>query len=249
MPAATFLGTTALTYTQYLDTDLAGTTLVAEPRGTYDITIADDWQVGDVPGDGLWGTSSPALGAGFNAIPGRAFTGISSPGYPGDSGEPEDAAVLGERLGDALAVPASVSATFLGTSPRTYTQYLDTDPAGAGTTLVAEPLNTYQIAIADNWQGLSGVPADGLWGAVPRGVLSFTITPGFAVPGGMTTGFPGFASAPEAMEDVFAPEAAVVVPAMPLTRVVRGHGRRLRPAPARRRPGRRELAGVRRVRH
>jgi hypothetical protein len=122
---------------------------------------------------------------------------------------------------------------FLGTSPRIYTQYLDVDPIPAGTTLVAEPLNTYQILVADGWN-VGGVPGDGLWGAAPRGLLSFTSTPGFATIGGLTPGFPGFPATGDAVDAVLEPPvtAAVHVPAI---RVVRGHARKLRPAPARRR--------------
>ena len=133
------------------------------------------------------------------------------------------------------------AATFLGTASLAYPQYLDTDPEAGGTTLVAEPLNTYQITVADQWN-ISVPPGDGLWGPVPRGVLSFTITPGSAVIGGMSPGQPGFTPAPEAMEAVLA-EPAVRVP-VPAARVVRGRIRKLRPAPARRPARRRELAGA-----
>ena len=241
---ATFLGTTTRTYTQYLDVDpdAAGVTLVAQPLGTYEITIADQWQnLGGIPGDGLWGMqASPGIGTGFNAIPGRAVAGDSSPGYSGAGGTPEDSAVLGGALDDALAIAVPVTATFLGTSSRTYTQYLDTDPEAAGTTLVAEPLNTYQLVIADQWQGLSGIPADGLWDPlpVPRGILSFSMTPGFAVIGGMSIGFPGFTGAPDLMEDVLEEPARETRALVPSVRVVRGRPRRLRPAPARRRSSR-----------
>lgn len=167
-----------------------------------------------------------------------------------------------------------VSATFLGTSPRLYPQYLDTDPIPAGTTLVAEPQNTYQIAIADAWN-ISGIPGDGLWGEAPRGILTFGITPGFAVIGGMTPGvpspdpflsaspgaraftatpglavtgaispgFPGIPTTEPLMEAVLAPLAAPEPAPAPAVRVVRGRGRKLRPAPARRPGRRRELVG------
>lgn len=132
------------------------------------------------------------------------------------------------------------AATFLGTASLTYPQYLDTDPEAGGTTLVAEPQNTYQITVADQWN-ITVPPGDGLWGPVPRGVLSFTSTPGFAVIGGLSPGQPGITADPEAMEAVFAePEARTVAP---VTRMVRGRIRKLRPAPARR-TARRELAGA-----
>ena len=132
------------------------------------------------------------------------------------------------------------AATFLGTASLTYPQYLDTDPEADGTTLVTEPQNTYQITVADQWN-ITVPPGDGLWGPVPRGVLSFTITPGSAVIGGMSPGQPGFTPAPEAMEAVLAEPAARA--AVPAARMVRGRIRKLRPAPARR-PARRELAGA-----
>jgi hypothetical protein len=233
---ATFLGTFTLAYPQYLDAGpgLTGTTLVAEPLTTYQIALADAWQLGIPPGDDLWETPVPLLGAGFNAIPGQAVAGQSSPGYSGAGGGPEDDfAVLDASFGGALTVPAPVSAMFFGTSPRMYTQYLDVDAAAAGTALVAEPFNTYQIAIADAWD-ISGIPGDGLWGAAPYGFIGFTSTPGFAIIGGLCPGFPGFSQADDAVEDVFEP-FAVAVTHVPAMRVVRGRARKLRPAPARRR--------------
>ena len=132
------------------------------------------------------------------------------------------------------------AATFLGTASLAYTQYLDTDPEAGGTTLVAEPQNTYQITVADQWN-ITVPPGDGLWGPVPRGVLSFTITPGLAVIGGMSPGQPGITAEPESFEAVF--EEPAVRAVAPVTRMVRGRIRKLRPAPARR-PARRELAGA-----
>lgn len=88
-----------------------------------------------------------------------------------------------------------VAATFLGTYPRMYPQYLDVDPIPAGTTLVAEPLNTYQLAIADQWD-IGDIPGDGLWGEVARGVITFGSTPGLAIIGGMTPGEPSNEEAP-----------------------------------------------------
>lgn len=245
--AATFLGTYTLTYTQYLDTDPApaGTTLVAEPLSTYQIALADNWQLEIPPQDGLWEVPVPLLGIGFNAVPGSAVAGQSSPGYSGGSGEPpeDDFTVLDTSPGPALTVPTPVSAMFFGTSPCVYTQYLDVDAAAAGATLVAEPFNTYQVAIADQW-AISGIPGDGLWGAAPYGVLGFGIIPGLAVTGGATPGFPGFSQAEDNDEAILAPPAAETVRG-PQMRVVRGRARKLRPAPARRRrtPVR---AGVRR---
>jgi hypothetical protein len=110
-----------------------------------------------------------------------------------------------------------------------YPQYLDTDPTPAGTTLVAEPLNTYQIAVADAWD-IGVIPGDGLWGAAPRGVVGFTSTPGFAILGGLTPGFPGFSEDGEAVEDISGAPVATVVHT-PVMRVVRGRARKLRPAP------------------
>ena len=240
---ATFLGTFTLAYPQYLDTDPvpAGTTLVAEPLNTYQIALADNWQLTIPPADGLWETPIPLLGVGFNAIPGAAVAGQSSPGYSGAAGGPEDDfAVLDASLGDPLTVAAPTSAMFLGTSPRIYTQYLDVDAAAAGTALVAEPYNTYQIAIADAWN-ISGVPGDGLWGAVPYGLVGFTSTPGFAIIGGLTPGFPGFSYAEDDMDAAYEVPAPAVAHT-PETRVVRGRARKLRPAPARRR---RKLVGAR----
>jgi len=124
------------------------------------------------------------------------------------------------------------SATFLGTSPRLYPQYLDTDPIPAGTTLAAEPLNTYQIAIADAWD-IGDIPGDGLWGAAPYGYIGFTSTPGFAVIGGLSPGFPGFMPDDEAVDDLLEVPMAATVHA-PAMRVVRGRARKLRPAPRRR---------------
>jgi hypothetical protein len=125
------------------------------------------------------------------------------------------------------------SATFLGTSPRFYPQYLGIDPLPAGTTLAAEPLNTYQIVIADAWD-IGGIPGDGLWGAAPRGLVGFTSTPGFAVIGGLAPGFPGFSQNEDAMETVSGPLVATATVHPPAVRVVRGRGRKLRPAPRRR---------------
>ena len=232
MAEATFLGTSTLTYTQYLDVDPepGGTTLVAQPQTAYEIGLADGWQLGIPPQDGLWSVQAPAIGAGFNAVPGMAVAGNSSPGYSGGEGAGDDA-VLGGAFGDALTPAAPVEAQFLGTSTRTYTQYLDT--GGPGTTLVAEPLSTYQISIADQWQGLSGVPADGLWGPVNRPVLTFTITPGFAVIGGMSPGQPGFTADAGRLEDVLEEPAARTL--APSVRVMRGRRRNLPPPRKRRR--------------
>ena len=247
---ATFTGTTSRAYPQYLDTDPvpAGTTLVAEPLSTYQIALADAWQLGIPPGDGLWETPVPLLGIGFNAIPGAAVAGQSSPGYSGGSGEPpeDDFAVLDDSLGAPLTAAAPTSAIFLGTSPRIYTQYLDVDPFPAGTTLVAEPLNTYQILVADGWN-VAGIPGDGLWGAAPRGLVGFTSTPGSAIIGGLAPGFPGFGYTDGAVDAAFEPPVAAPVHT-PKMRVVQGRARKLRPAPARRR--RTPLTvGARRERH
>ena len=187
---ATFLGTSPRTYTQYLDLDAAGTTLVAEPLFIYDLTVADQWQIGMPPGDGLWEENSgPVVGTGFNAIPGRAVIGDCSPGYSGASGGPEeDDAVLGTSLGAALFVAVPVAAVYRGTIARTYTQYLNV--GAAGITLVAEPGLTYDLTLADAWQ-LGLPPQDGWWGAVAQASPDFTIVPGLGVVGGMTPGFPG----------------------------------------------------------
>lgn len=157
-----------------------------------------------------------------------------------------------------------VSATFLGTYPRTYPQYLDTDPAPAGTTLVAEPLNTYQIAIADQWD-IGPIPGDGLWGEAARGIIGFGITPGLAVIGGMTPGYPSMQETPipvdpftftavpgsaiigaltagfpgfvteSLMKSALAPAPAQETAPAGVARVVRGRRRKLRPVPVRRR--------------
>lgn len=274
---ATFLGTYARTYPQYLDTDPvpAGTTLVAEPLSTYQITLADNWQLGIPPGDGLWETPIPLLGTGFNAIPGAAVAGQSSAGYSGGGGHPpeDDFAALDASLSVPLTVPAPVTATFTGTSARIYTQYLDSDRLADGTTLVAEPFNTYQLTIADAW-AISAIPGDGLWTAAPQGILGFGITPGLAVTGGatpgwpsmqetpipvdlltftavpgaaitgaMTLGFPGFTTT--RMDSVFKPAAVQEIPSAPAARVVKGRRRKLRPAPARRPARSRERVGAR----
>lgn len=277
--AATFTGTSSRTYPQWLDNDPgpAGTTLVAQPLSTYLIATADNWQLGLLPGDGLWETPPPPLlGAGFSAIPGQAVAGQSSAGYSGGGGQPpqNDSAILDAIFGAPLTVATPVTAMFIGTYPRAYPQYLDVIPGFAGATLVAEPFNTYLIAIADAWD-ISGIPGDGLWAPAPFGasefgitpglaiigaatpgypsmqetptpadLLTFTAIPGRAVIGAMTLGFPGFGGT--RMESVLKPAAAQEAAPALLPRVVRGRRRKLRPAPARRPARSREPAGGRR---
>lgn len=55
-----------------------------------------------------------------------------------------------------------MSFPFLGTSTRVYTQYTDT---GTGTTLVAEPGASYDMAPAQGAGDLTVPPPDGLWNA------------------------------------------------------------------------------------
>ncbi len=194
---AQFLGTTPRSYPQYLDPVPDGTTLVAQPLSTYQIAVADAWQLGVPPGDGLWGATASYPLTGFNATPGLAVTGLASPGYPGAGAEPEDSAPLGAGLGGALDVTLPVSATFIGTSPRSYTQYLDVNSTAPGTTLVAQPLATYEIAIADAWD-VGTIPGDGLWeNPVPEIGPGFNAIPGWAVAGQSSPGYSGAGTGPD----------------------------------------------------
>ena len=95
----TYSGTTARTYTQYLDLGNAGHTLYAQPYGAYIPVLAQPWtgQLGSVPGDGQWsipqGPSSPFT-------PGKALVGQATPGYPGQE-------LVSGRLDETiLAAPA-----------------------------------------------------------------------------------------------------------------------------------------------
>lgn len=138
------------------------------------------------------------------------------------------------------------TATFTGTSPLTYTQYLAMDSGGH--TLAAVPGDTYDVAIADQWQGLAGLPDDGNWVQATRGLISFTSTPGFAIPGGATGGEPGLVRGVAAVgpHEVAAPDVVTAPERGP--RVITGKRRAPRAAPPRRRPRRILAAGVRRGR-
>ena len=86
---------------------------------------------------------------------------------------------------------AGVSATYYGQYVRGYLQYIDLSNYH---TLVAEPRNTYQIAVASGWGGqLAAVPADGLWGGPGQFPAGFSGVPGFASPGAFILGSPGTA--------------------------------------------------------
>ena len=84
-----------------------------------------------------------------------------------------------------------VSATYYGNYVRGYLQYIDLSNYH---TLVAEPRNTYQIAVASGWGGqLAAVPDDGLWGGPGQFPAGFSGVPGFASPGAFILGSPGTA--------------------------------------------------------
>jgi hypothetical protein len=84
----------------------------------------------------------------------------------------------------------AVTATFYGNSTRGYLQYTDLQN---GDTLVAEPLNVYQVAVASGQAGLASLPADGLWGGPSQFPAQFSGVPGSASPGAFIPGSPGTA--------------------------------------------------------
>lgn len=101
-----------------------------------------------------------------------------------------------------------VTATFYGGYIKVYLQYID---ASTGHTLVAEPGNTYDVALASGWGGrLAPVPADGSWGGgPPLFPAQFSAVPGFASPGAFFPASVGISPQPDSLvaDAVFREEA------------------------------------------
>jgi hypothetical protein len=78
-----YLGYETRTYVQYL-VEPAGTTLIADPGGSYDMAPAGSWVLPVPPADGLWETAEdepdgePEDGSEPDAIPALLLTAAST---------------------------------------------------------------------------------------------------------------------------------------------------------------------------